>query len=158
MATLTALDKVTHVLNDQLTVVENADGWVNRDRQHAGAIVLVVDDNAAVRDVVRATLERCGYTIYTAADGDAALCVCELFNARPDLLLTDVVMPHVTGDELVEQLKEAGLLPRVLMMSGYTGGIDGVRRKVENGEVAFIAKPFSSRELAAKVREILSIN
>lgn len=155
MGAATVIAEVTHVLNDQLTVVENGEGSVSRDRRNAGAVILVVDDNPGVRNVVRATLERCGYTVYTAADGDAALCISELFTAPLDLLLTDVVMPRVTGDELVQQLNDAGLLPRVLMMSGSTSGIDGVHRRIQNGVVDFIAKPFTSAEIARRVREVL---
>jgi two-component system cell cycle sensor histidine kinase/response regulator CckA len=156
MGATTAVAEVTHVLNDQLTVVQSGEGSVSRDRDNADAVILVVDDNPGVRSVVRATLERCGYTVYTAADGDAALCITELFTAPLDLLLTDVVMPRVTGDELVQQLNDAGLLPRVLMMSGSTSGIDGARRRTQNGAVDFIAKPFTSGELATRVREILN--
>ena len=150
------LDEVAHVLNNQLTVVENETLSIPDRGLRGNEVIFVVEDDLAVRNVVRASLEQYGYTVYTAVDGDMALSVCEMFNTRPDLLLTDVVMPNVTGDELVDQLKEAGICPRVLMMSGYTAGIEGVENKVRAGEVAFIAKPFSHHELARKIRQVLS--
>lgn len=155
MSRIRDMDEVTHVLNNQLTVVENETISVADARLRGDEVVMVVEDDLAVRNVVRASLEQYGYTVYTAVDGDMALAVCEAFNTRPDLLLTDVMMPHMTGDELVNQLGKSGLLPRVLMMSGYTAGMEGVHAKVTSGEVAFIAKPFSHHELARKVRRVL---
>lgn len=156
MFAINEMDEVAHVLNNQLTVVENETLSTPDQQLRGDEVVFVVEDDLAVRNVVRSSLEQYGYTVFTAVDGDMALAVCEMFNTRPDLLLTDVVMPHMTGDELVDQLKEAGLMPRVLMMSGYTAGIEGVERKVKAGEVAFIAKPFSHHELARKVRQVLA--
>jgi CheY-like chemotaxis protein len=117
-------------------------------------VILVVEDDAAVRTMVREMLERYGYTVYEAANGAEALHVSELFNTTPDLLITDLVMPELTGRELIEGLSTEGRLPKVLMMSGYTD--DEVLRRAKPAEAyAFIKKPFTHQELATKVRQTL---
>lgn len=125
-------------------------------RETAGnEVILVVEDDRAVRQTVREALELYGYTVYEAADGAEALHISELFSGPPDLLLTDLVMPEVTGRELIEGLSNEGRLPKVLMMSGYTD--DEVLRRGAKPESAypFIKKPFTHQELARKVREAL---
>jgi two-component system cell cycle sensor histidine kinase/response regulator CckA len=119
-----------------------------------GEVVLVVDDDAAVRRTVCESLERFGYTVLEAADGAEALHITAMFNASPDLLLTDLVMPELTGRQLIEGLAREGRLPKVLMMSGYTD--DEVLRRAGPAEsYPFIKKPFTVHELAKKVREVL---
>ena len=117
-------------------------------------MVLVVEDDPSLRAMVRESLEFYGYTALEAADGDEALRQAALFNAMPDLLLTDLVMPNVTGRELIEALSIEGRLPKVLMMSGYTDD-DVLRRASPTQSYPFIKKPFTHEELAAKVREVL---
>lgn len=117
-------------------------------------MVLVVEDDPSLRAMVRESLEFYGYTALEAADGDEALRQAALYNAMPDLLLTDLVMPNVTGRELIEALSIEGRLPKVLMMSGYTDD-DVLRRASPTQSYPFIKKPFTHEELAAKVREIL---
>jgi CheY-like chemotaxis protein len=117
-------------------------------------IILVVEDDDAVRNTVREALERYGYTVLVAANGDAALHLLQLLTTQPDLLLTDLVMPEITGRELIEHLNLEGHLPRVLMMSGYTD--DDVLRRARPSELyPFIKKPFTHQELALKVRQTL---
>jgi CheY-like chemotaxis protein len=117
-------------------------------------VVLVVEDDKAVRRTVCEALERFGYTVYEASDGAEALHITALFNTAPDLLLTDLVMPELTGRELIEGLRNEGRLPKVLMMSGYTD--DEVLRRAGPAEsYPFIKKPFTVHELAMKVRETL---
>jgi CheY-like chemotaxis protein len=117
-------------------------------------VIFVVEDDKAVRKTVCDALERFGYTVYEAADGREALHITAMFNTTPDLLLTDLVMPEVTGRELIEGLRNEGRLPKVLMMSGYTD--DEVLRRAGPAEsYPFIRKPFTVRELATKVREVL---
>jgi two-component system, cell cycle sensor histidine kinase and response regulator CckA len=117
-------------------------------------VILVVEDDKAVRSMVHEMLERHGYTALEAADGAEALRVAELFNTPPDLLLTDLVMPELSGRELIEELRFGGKLPKVLLMSGYTGD-DVLRRDAPAQGHPFIRKPFTHLELAAKVREVL---
>jgi len=116
-------------------------------------VVFVVEDDEAVRDLVRGSLERYGYTVYVASDGAEALRIAEMFSAAPDLLLTDLIMPEVTGRELVQQLSAEGRLPKVLLMSGYPG--DEALRSEPQTDYPFIQKPFTHAELARKVRDVL---
>lgn len=117
-------------------------------------IVLVVEDDESLRNMVRASLELYGYTVLEAADGREALKLMALYNTVPDLLLTDLVMPNVTGRELIEALTVEGKLPKVLIMSGYTD--DQVLHRAGPSEsFPFLRKPFTHEELAAKLRTLL---
>jgi two-component system cell cycle sensor histidine kinase/response regulator CckA len=116
--------------------------------------ILVVEDDTAVRGVVRALLEAQGYRVLDAASGKTAL---EIAVAEPwsvDLLLTDVVMPEMSGRALADSLTAMGLSMKVLYMSGHSD--DAVlERGVDAGSVAFLRKAFSPAELLVKVREVL---
>lgn len=142
-------------LGDSASVLPKPDQSVPSAIDYTGnEVILVVEDDAAVRSTVRHALERVGYSVYEASNGAEALHVTQLFNAMPDLLLADLVMPEVSGHELVESLARQGQLPKVLLMSGYTDGEVG-RRTSPSKTYPFIKKPFTLRELAAKVRETL---
>ncbi|MGH7607082.1 MAG: ATP-binding protein, partial [Gemmatimonadales bacterium] len=116
--------------------------------------VLVVEDEPAVLTLSRRALEAQGYVVLAAADGTAALRIVERHGGRIDLLLTDVVMPGLSGRELADQLAVRRPGMRVLYMSGYPG--DAV---VQHGSLApgsaFLQKPFSPDGLARKVRDVL---
>lgn len=117
-------------------------------------VILVVEDDVALRRMVRASLELYGYTVLEARDGEEALKLMALYNTTPDLLLTDLVMPNVTGRELIEALTMDGKLPKVLVMSGYTD--DPVLHRAGPSEsFPFLRKPFTHEELAAKLRTLL---
>jgi PAS domain S-box-containing protein len=115
--------------------------------------ILLVEDETGVRNLVRAVLERYGYTILEARSGPDALRVASQQSAI-DLLLTDVVMPRMSGRELAELLtgQRPGL--RVLYMSGYTDD-EVMKHGVREKEVNFIQKPFRPDIIARRVREIL---
>jgi two-component system, cell cycle sensor histidine kinase and response regulator CckA len=117
-------------------------------------VILVVEDDKAVRLMVQEMLEHYGYTALEASDGAEALRVADLYNSPPDLLLTDLVMPELSGRELIEELRVDDKLPKVLLMSGYTDD-DVLRFGARTAEYPFIKKPFTHYELAAKVREAL---
>jgi len=116
-------------------------------------VILVVEDDQALRGMVRASLELYGYTVLEAANGEEALRLLALYNASPDLLLTDLVMPHVTGRELIEALSMEGRLPKVLIMSGYTDH-QVLQRAGPGDSFPFLRKPFTHEELAAKLRTL----
>jgi two-component system, cell cycle sensor histidine kinase and response regulator CckA len=116
-------------------------------------VILVVEDDPSVRSMVQEMLERYGYTALEASDGAEALRVANLYNSPPDLLLTDLVMPELSGRELIDELRVDDKLPKVLLMSGYTD--DDQLRGSRTAEYPFIKKPFTHYELAAKVREAL---
>jgi two-component system, cell cycle sensor histidine kinase and response regulator CckA len=116
--------------------------------------ILVVEDDTAVRGVVRALLEAQGYRVLDAASGKAALEVATREQERIDLLLTDVVMPEMSGRLLMDTLAAKGLSMKVLYMSGHTDAM--VReRGIDASSNAFLRKAFSPAELLVKVREVL---
>jgi CheY-like chemotaxis protein len=116
--------------------------------------ILVVEDELAVRVLVRRVLERMGYDVIEASSGQEALELVRRNRPRLDLLLTDVVMPGMSGRELADEL--AVLQPdlRVLYMSGYTDEAI-VHHGVLNPGVAFLEKPFTPDALLRKLREVL---
>ena len=116
--------------------------------------ILLVEDEEAVRRLAQQVLERAGYRVQTAADAEAALAIVAAAGGAFDLLLTDVVMPGMSGTQLAAVISAQYPRVRVLFVSGYTP--DAVLRDgVENGTVAFLPKPFSPAALAGRVREVL---
>jgi len=116
--------------------------------------VLLVEDAAAVRAVTKQVLERQGYTVVEAPDGEAAVRLAQRHRGPIHLLLTDVVMPRVSGRELAEQLARVRPDTRVLYASGYTDD-SVVRHGILESGTAYLQKPFSPESLARKVREVL---
>jgi two-component system, cell cycle sensor histidine kinase and response regulator CckA len=116
--------------------------------------VLVTEDVAAVRTVARQMLERYGYTVLEAPDGTTALRLAEKHHGAIQLLLTDVVMPDVSGRELATQLLALRPDMKVLYMSGYTDDAV-VRHGVLQEGIAYLQKPFTPDSLARKVRAVL---
>ncbi|HLH19186.1 MAG TPA: ATP-binding protein [Bryobacteraceae bacterium] len=116
--------------------------------------VLLVEDDEMVRSLVRETLERDGYKILDAAGPLEAKRISEQHKEPIQLLITDVVMPKISGRDLARQLTERRPGMKVLYMSGYTDNAvvnSGILRK----EVAFLQKPFTPNALTEKVREVL---
>ena len=116
--------------------------------------VLVVEDDEAVRGFVRDTLSSSGYTVIDVADGRKALEIAPHFPRQIHLLLTDVIMPHLGGRELAEQLVKLRPEIKVLFMSGYTDDL-ALTHGVSAGSAALIEKPFTARDLLIRVRQIL---
>lgn len=116
--------------------------------------ILVVEDQSAVRAFTAAALRQCGYQVLEGSDGEEAMAVAERHSGDLHLLVTDVVMPGINGKELSTRLKERCPNLKVLFISGYTADIIAQRGVLDPG-VAFLHKPFSPDELAAKVREVL---
>jgi two-component system cell cycle sensor histidine kinase/response regulator CckA len=116
--------------------------------------VLVVEDELAVRAIVRQTLERSGYHVLEAPNGDDALSIGANHPGQIHLLLTDLVMLGMSGREVAKQL--AVLRPgiRILFMSGYSGDSVVAREELER-ETAYVQKPFTPDDLARTVRRVL---
>ena len=114
----------------------------------------MVEDNDGLRRLAKRLLEQAGYKVHCASSGNDALRVLATLKAPVDLLLTDLVMPGMSGRHLAEAATASYPGMRVLYMSGYTS--DGViRRGVIAAESAFLDKPFTAAALLAKVREVL---
>ena len=117
--------------------------------------VLLVEDATAVRSVIRQVLERLGYTVLDAADGQLALEVAARHHGPIDLVITDIVMPALGGRELAERLRQVRPGIRILYTSGYTDDAI-VRSGVLDAQFIFMQKPFTPETLASKVREALA--
>jgi signal transduction histidine kinase/ActR/RegA family two-component response regulator len=117
--------------------------------------ILLVEDATLVRTLARQVLETAGYNVLEAASAEAALMICEHINStRIDLLLTDVVMPGMSGNDMSKILLESQPDMPVLYMSGYTDEAI-VQHGVLEAGINFLQKPFSPGALALKVREVL---
>jgi PAS domain S-box-containing protein len=116
--------------------------------------ILLVEDEDNVRDLATVVLEGCGYRVFTAPEGLAALQLMATCREAIDLLVTDVVMPQMGGRKLAETLLAEHPELRVLFMSGYTDDAV-VRHGVLQANANFLQKPFTPTSLARKVREVL---
>jgi PAS domain S-box-containing protein len=116
--------------------------------------ILLVEDEEAVRRVVQRVLTSQGYSVLEAHDGAAALALATTHEAPIHLVLTDVVMPNMSGREFAERLSRIRPAVRVLFMSGYNG-TEAASRGVRRSDTAFIEKPFTIEVLARRVRHLL---
>jgi two-component system cell cycle sensor histidine kinase/response regulator CckA len=116
--------------------------------------VLLVEDEDDVRDLAREVLEQLGYTVLEAAAPPDAILIAERYAGIIELLLTDVVMPRISGRALATTIAVMRPETRILFMSGYTGDAI-VRHGVLEPGTHFIEKPFTPEALALKVREVL---
>jgi len=122
--------------------------------QQGSETILIVEDDAKVRTLVHKMLEKNKYTVIEASNGSEALALCEQFKGPIHLVLTDVVMPQMSGAQLVSRLTAVRPEIKVLYMSGYTDDAIVHHGVLEPG-IAFIGKPFNAESLARKVREVL---
>jgi DNA-binding response OmpR family regulator len=115
------------------------------------ATILVVDDDADMRGLVRQLLERAGYAVHEAADGREAL--RELFHTPPDLVLLDVMMPGLDGWTTLERIREVSEVP-VIMLTSRDTELERVRG-LSRGADDYLSKPFGRQELVARVQAML---
>jgi DNA-binding NarL/FixJ family response regulator len=116
--------------------------------------VLLVEDEDGVRALSRHVLQACGYTVVEARDGIEAVRIAEELRGQIDLLITDVILPRMSGREAAERLQQMQPGLKVLYCSGYTDDAV-VRHGILEAQVNFLQKPFSTASLAVKVREVL---
>ncbi|MFN3652379.1 MAG: response regulator [Armatimonadota bacterium] len=116
--------------------------------------ILVVEDEPRLSQLLCSTLRSAGYQVLEAASGDEALRTASGYPGKIDLLLTDVVMPGMSGREVAERLAAERPELRVAFMSGYTDDVV-VRHGVAVGRAVLIQKPFTPRQLAEKLRAVL---
>jgi CheY-like chemotaxis protein len=121
---------------------------------HGTETILVVEDDAAVRRVATRVLTTAGYMVLTATNGLSALATLKAHPSPVHLVLTDMVMPQMGGQELATRLEEVRPGQKVLFTSGYTD--DVLQLSALSGVAAhFIGKPYSGVELVRKVRDVL---
>ncbi|MBW1733567.1 MAG: response regulator [Deltaproteobacteria bacterium] len=119
-----------------------------------GEHILVVEDEQSLRKLMETMLSRLGYKVSVAVNGGEALLLVEEKGLKPDLILTDVVMPNMSGRELVDRLQRNQPDLKVLYMSGYTDNAIVHHGVLEPG-TPFIQKPFTLRDIAEKVQAVL---
>ena len=117
--------------------------------------VMLVEDETQVRDLEARVLRQLGYTVLAAANGDQAIDASRAHPGRISLLVTDVVMPNMSGKQVADALVSSRPGLRVLYLSGYTENTV-VNHGVLDSNVDFLSKPFTTEALARKIREILS--
>jgi two-component system cell cycle sensor histidine kinase/response regulator CckA len=138
---------------ERITTPEAASPEITRVPRGAETILLV-EDEAAVRDLAKRVLQSCGYTVLEAADGQEALHVASEHAAPIHLLVTDLVMPRMGGRQLADTFQRIRPQTRVLYMSGYT---DEAMLANDMVGTALLQKPFRPMTIARKVRDILDL-
>jgi CheY-like chemotaxis protein len=116
--------------------------------------ILLVEDEDSVRQLIRETLESRGYQVLQAANGHAALTLAASRSEKIHLIITDVVMPGLSGHELVQQLLAARPTTKVLYLSGHAEETVATPLSTQHPQ-AFLQKPFTLQNLSRKVREVL---
>jgi CheY-like chemotaxis protein len=119
--------------------------------------ILVVEDEATLRQLIGTVLHNEGYNVRIARDGDEALRICEQQEGKVELVLTDMVMPGMSGAAMVDSLMHLNHSLRVLYMSGY-GGDAVVAARDLDPRIPFIQKPFAPEDLIGKIRDVLDDN
>jgi DNA-binding response OmpR family regulator len=117
----------------------------------SAARILVVDDDAVTRDLVRGILERAGHDVLEADDGRSAL--RGMYGGEPDLVILDVDMPELDGWATLERIRDLSDMP-VLMLTGHEAELQRVRG-LQSGADDYMVKPFGHQELAARVQALL---
>jgi CheY-like chemotaxis protein len=118
--------------------------------------VLLAEDEPTVRRLMRRVLDANGYAVLEAPDGAEALALAARHKERIDLVITDVIMPELSGGAVAERMKDVHPESRALYVSGYAA--DAIaRHRVQSEDAAFLAKPFTADERSRKVREVLDV-
>lgn len=116
--------------------------------------LLVVDDNPSILSMTQKMLERLGYTVYAAETPEEAIHIAQSCDHPVDMLITDVVMPEMSGRELADILQAQYPEMKLLFMSGYTNNAIAHQGVLDEG-VSYIQKPFSMKELSETIRDVL---
>jgi PAS domain S-box-containing protein len=122
---------------------------------HGSETILLVEDEASVRNLVKEGLETQGYQLLVAANGEEALAVCQEHDGPIDLLLTDVVMPGMSGHILAQQLQSHFPKIKLLYMTGYTDAVLA-RHGLSDDTAELLQKPFTIGTLSSRVQKILT--
>lgn len=140
------------VVEEQVSGIPEAEA--SSGNMEGDETILLVEDESSVRLLVQTVLEAKGYHVLDARSGDDAIKLCENYKGRLDMVLTDMVLPEISGRDLARRLTSIRPSTKVLFMSGYSGATVGGESMLEIN-AAFIQKPFTTDTLARKVREVL---
>jgi PAS domain S-box-containing protein len=135
-------------------VVSTEPNMIAPDVARGTETILMVEDETTLRELIHQVLEEEGYTMLVTSNGREALSICEQHEGKIDLLITDVVMPEISGRELAERITHDCPKMKVLFMSGYTDDAI-IRHGVLEEGAFFLQKPFTPDDLARKVRTVL---
>ena len=116
-----------------------------------GKKILVIDDDVFVRDIVLETMSKEGATVFTAENGSDGL--RQFYAAQPDVVLLDVMMPHITGWEVCRQIRQLSDVPIIMLTS--LNKEEDIVRGLDYGAIDYVTKPFSTKILAARIRSAL---
>ena len=117
--------------------------------------ILLVENEPALRELMRRFLEGSGYTVLGARNGDEALAASAQHPTPIDLLLTDVVMPGMSGFVLANRMVEMRAETKVLYFSGYADDYDVIREGLNEAGRPFLLKPFTQKDLLQKIVDVL---
>jgi CheY-like chemotaxis protein len=117
--------------------------------------ILLVENEPALRELMRRFLEGSGYTVLGARNGDEALAASAQHPTPIDLLLTDVVMPGMSGFVLANKMVELRAETKVLYFSGYADDYDVIREGLHEAGRPFLLKPFTQKDLLQKIVDVL---
>jgi two-component system sensor histidine kinase EvgS len=136
------------------SIAEEIDMTATNNPQGEGETILLVEDEQGLLTMGQRLLEMLKYDVLTANSTDEAMALAQKKSNKIHLLITDVVMPKMSGKDLAEQIKSFNPNMKILFMSGYTANVIAHHGVLDQG-VDFIAKPFSIRSLSSKVRKVL---
>lgn len=145
-----------YVAEQNDVVVDNDDEAKNEEKAKdltGNSTILLVEDEDAVRMFASRALKNKGYTVYEADSGVSALQLMEETDAHLDLLISDVMMPQMDGPTLVKKIRETDKNLKVIFISGYAE--DALDDNIMDKDFNFLAKPFSLKQLAEQVKEVL---
>jgi two-component system, cell cycle sensor histidine kinase and response regulator CckA len=113
--------------------------------------ILLVDDEVMITEIGQLMIQRLGYTVLTADSGQKAIQIYSEKREKIDLVILDIKMPEMSGEETFDRLKSADLNIKIIISSGY--GIDGKATEILNrGAIGFIQKPFNMNQLAEALK------
>jgi signal transduction histidine kinase/CheY-like chemotaxis protein len=150
----TTFDIYLPIAYSKSTILEEEDQYSINNRSET---ILVVEDESSIRKLIYMILKPLGFNILEAVDGVEALEISEKHEGKIDVVLTDVIMPRMNGQEMAEKLQQSRPSSKVIFMSGYTDDVIAEHGVLEPG-IDFIQKPITSRNIVKKIHECLEAN